>query len=528
MELFRFAGVELNPRLRELRVGGRVVELAPKPFDVLVLLLEHAGELVTTEEILERVWTGRIVYEGRIASAISTIRKAVGDQDQSVILTVPKAGYRLVAPVERAVAGQSPPPTLELQPGDAAPGRDQWRLKERLGTGGFGEVWLAQHEKTSARRVFKFCSDRAHLPALKREVTLYRYLRQVLGEVDAFVPILEWNFEQPPYFIESDYSGENLRRWAERQGGLGGVPLAVRIELVAQVARALAAAHAVGVLHKDIKPENILVSEAGGVRKVQLCDFGVGRILDVARLGELGITHAGFTQTLAADPRVSGTLLYMAPELLSGGVPSVQSDVFALGVLLYQMVTGEFGKPMPHGWEDGVADELLRQDIADATHGARERRLASVTILAERLQGLDTRRAELLRHRAEQAQLARARALEERARLRRPWLIALSAVFVAGLAVAGYLAVKVRNEGLRAREEARLAEAFNDFLSRDILHSTGSEIGESPDITLKDTIVEALPLVPQSFAGAPRAEASVDATLGRALLGLSDPEDALP
>src|SRR5271154_4234921 len=128
MELFRFAGVELNPRSRELRVGGRVVELAPKPFDVLVLLLEHAGELVTTEEILESAWTGRIVYEGRIASAISTIRKAIGDQDQALIVTVPKAGYRLVAPVERVVTSPTPLPlpSLELKPGAGVPGRDQW------------------------------------------------------------------------------------------------------------------------------------------------------------------------------------------------------------------------------------------------------------------------------------------------------------------------------------------------------------------------------------------------------------------
>ena len=378
------------------------------------------------------------------------------------------------------------------------------------------------------RRVFKFCNEHAHLPALKREVTLYRYLRQALGERDEFVPILEWNFEHPPYFIESEYAGENLRRWGERQGGFAGVPLAERIELVAQVALAIAAAHSVGVLHKDIKPENILVSETSGGRRVHLCDFGVGRIMDAARLRELGITQVGFTQTIALEARAGGTLLYLAPELLSGGVPSVQSDVFALGVLLYQMVTCEFGKPMPHGWEEGVADELLRQDIADATHGARERRIASASILADRLRGLEARRAELQRHRAEQAQLARARAAEERASLRRPWVIAISAVFLAGLVVAMYLAVKVRNEGVRAKEEARLAEAFNDFLSRDILHSTGTQIGESPDITLKDTKVEALPLVPQSFANAPRAQASVDATLGRALLGLSDPEDALP
>ncbi len=528
MELFRFAGVELNPRSRELRVGGQVAELAPKPFDVLVLLLEHAGELVTTEEILESAWTGRIVYEGRIASAISTIRKTIGDHDQTVIVTVPKAGYRLVAPVERVVNNPTHLPSPELKSGAPVPGREQWHLKEILGVGGFGEVWLAEHEKTLKRRVFKFCNDRAHLPALKREVTLYRYLQQALGDRDEFVPILEWNFEQPPYFIESDYAGENLRLWAERRGGLAQVPMAERIELVAQVTLAIASAHSVGVLHKDIKPENILVSESGGARRVHLCDFGVGRIQDAARLGELGITQAGFTQTLVIDPRAGGTLLYMAPELLSGGVPSVQSDIFALGILLYQMMTGEFGKPMPHGWEDGVADELLRQDIADATHGARERRIASATILAERLQGLDARRADLQRHRAEQAQLSRARDAEERARLRRPWLIAVSVVFFAGLVVALYLAVKVRNEGIEALEEAHLAEAFNDFLSRDILHSTGSEIEESPDVTLKDTIVEALPLVPQSFASTPSAEASVDATLGRALLGLSDPEDALP
>ena len=122
-------------------------------------------------------------------------------------------------------------------------------VEEKLGEGGFGEAWLAVHEKTRDRRVFKFCYDPASLRTLQREITLFRLLKEELGDREDISRIVDWSFDEAPYFIESEYTeGGNLVAWAEEQGGLAEISLAVRLEIVAQVATALAAAHSVLVL----------------------------------------------------------------------------------------------------------------------------------------------------------------------------------------------------------------------------------------------------------------------------------------
>ena len=109
-------------------------------------------------------------------------------------------------------------------------------------------------KKTRELRVFKFSSGAVRLKGLKREVTVSRFLRESLGERPELVRVLEWNFATHPYFLESEYGGPNFAEWAESQGGLARIPLRVRLDLLADVARAVASAHAAGVLHKDLKP----------------------------------------------------------------------------------------------------------------------------------------------------------------------------------------------------------------------------------------------------------------------------------
>src|SRR5204863_8588853 len=112
---------------------------------------------------------------------------------------------------------------------------------------------------TREQRVFKFAADGARLKGLKREITVSRFLRETLGDRPERVRILEWNFETSPFFLESEYAGSSLAEWAEAQGGLSKIPYAVRLQVLVDVANAVASAHDIGVLHKDLKPANILV-----------------------------------------------------------------------------------------------------------------------------------------------------------------------------------------------------------------------------------------------------------------------------
>src|SRR5215218_10475379 len=138
--------------------------------------------------------------------------------------------------------------------GLAVPQAPAWVLENKLGEGTFGEVWLARHAKLKQHRVFKFCFDAERLESFKRELTLFRLLRDALGERPDIARLYEVKLDQSPFYLESEYTeGGNFGEWAERQGGLDKVPLELRLEIVAGVAEAVAAAHSVGVLHKDIK-----------------------------------------------------------------------------------------------------------------------------------------------------------------------------------------------------------------------------------------------------------------------------------
>jgi non-specific serine/threonine protein kinase len=234
-----FGAVEFNEAAWQLRIDGVAADIERRPLEVLAWLLRHAGEVVTKDELLEAAWPGRIVVEGVLTNAIGKLRKAIGDEEQNLIATVPRVGYRFIGKVERRVIERRAAGT-QLAAGDAVPRRPNWRLLRALDQSGAGEVWLAEQAKTREPRVFKFSFDGSRLGALKREATISRLLHDSLGEREDFVRVIDWDFEDAPYFIESDYGGPDLEAWAESKGGLASIPFDQRVEWLAQMADALA------------------------------------------------------------------------------------------------------------------------------------------------------------------------------------------------------------------------------------------------------------------------------------------------
>ncbi|MGI8905798.1 MAG: protein kinase domain-containing protein [Candidatus Sumerlaeaceae bacterium] len=354
-------------------------------------------------------------------------------------------------------------------PGLDMPRRPNWSLVQRLGSGGGGEVWLASQRGTGERRVFKFCFDHQQLRALQREVTVFRLLKETLGDRSDIARVLDWQFDEPPFYLEFEYvGGLALPIWADEHGGLANITLAMRLELVAQVADAVAAAHSVGILHKDIKPSNILVveQEPGDQPQVRMIDFGIGLVLDRELLAAKGITALGMTQTASDGYSTnSGTRLYMAPELMEGQPVTTSSDIYSLGVVLYQIVIGNLQHALATGWQREISDELLLQDINACVDGRPERRLGSAAELARRLRTLDARRDALFEENQLKAESTRVHELAAKARQRNRWLGAGIGVMLLLLAMCVAIIAQEQRRSrlqvlLKERETSGKQEAF--------------------------------------------------------------------
>jgi tRNA A-37 threonylcarbamoyl transferase component Bud32 len=309
---------------------------------------------------------------------------AVGEQGSPATVrpTNTEKGRRVDTAADEQILGWRPAPRQVVP-------QTRWELERMLGEGGFGEVWLARHQALGHQCVFKFCfrADRAR--SLRREVTLFRVLRERLGAHPHIVTVRDVFLEEPPYYLAMDYSDSmDLRAWCESRGGVAQVALPVRLEIVAQVADALQAAHDAGVIHRDIKPSNILVGGEGtdpSRVQVKLTDFGIGQIVSEELLA--AVAKEGFTQTGASPGHegLTGTHLYMAPELVAGRPASAASDVYALGVVMYQLLRGDFTVPVTMDWTEDIKDPALRHDLVRCFAGDPQKRFQRVDELAHAL-----------------------------------------------------------------------------------------------------------------------------------------------
>lgn len=404
---------------------------------------------------------------------------------------------RAVAADQEETLGWRPAVGLEI------PDRKNWLLERKLGEGGFGEVWLGEHAKSKTRRVFKFCFDAERLRSFKRELMLFRLLRDALGDRSDIARLHEVQVDHAPFYLESEFTEDgSLVEWAQRQGGISKVPLATRLDIVARTAIAVSAAHSVGVLHKDIKPSNILIYRGtDGEVLPRLTDFGIGELTDPSQLANRNITMVSMTSSLITGNESSrtGTRMYSPPEMLMGKPFTIQGDVYALGVLLYQMVVGDLERPLAQGWERDVPDPLLRQDIARCVEGDEVKRLNSAKELADRLQHLPIRR--------------RARQRRQIARVS----VAASIVFAVLLSLAAVWIVRERRLRVQTEHEAEKAVAISKFLQNMLTSVDPRESGVGRDTKVVDKLDQAVAqLDAGELAGEPEIEAAVRWAIGNA------------
>jgi eukaryotic-like serine/threonine-protein kinase len=220
----------------------------------------------------------------------------------------------------------------------------RYRLEARIGAGGMSTVYRALDETLQRRVAVKLmtrevASDCDQLERFRREARAVAQLSHpnIVGVIDA------GEDDGRPYIVFEYVDGETLKDRIRRKGRLA-IPEAVAYSI--EIARALGAAHARHIVHRDVKPQNVLIDNEGAAK---VTDFGIARTLD-----EEGLT---------ADGRVLGTTDYVSPEQALGQHVTGQSDLYSLGVALYEMLTGEV--PFKGENQVAVAMKHVREQVPD-------------------------------------------------------------------------------------------------------------------------------------------------------------------
>jgi serine/threonine-protein kinase len=220
----------------------------------------------------------------------------------------------------------------------------RYRLDAQVGSGGMSTVYKAFDtvlERCVAIKLMHrpLAQDSDQLERFRREARAVAQLNHphIVGVIDA------GEDDGAPFIVFEYVEGETLKDRIRRCGRLA-IPEAIAYAI--EIARALGAAHAQGIVHRDVKPQNVLVDEEGTAK---VTDFGIARTLD--------------QEGLTADGRVLGTTDYVSPEQALGHVVTGQSDLYSLGIVLYEMLTGEV--PFKGENQVAVAMKHVREELPD-------------------------------------------------------------------------------------------------------------------------------------------------------------------
>ena len=461
-------------------------------------------------------------------------------------------------PEDSVSSPSSEQPTLDQAAHHSAGSFGRYKLLQRLGEGGMGEVWLAEQTEPVRRqvalKVIKAGMDSAQV------VARFEAERQALALMDhpTIAPVFDGGTtpQGRPYFAMEYVKGEPITTYCDRHL----LSIRERLGLFTQMCEGVQHAHQKGIIHRDLKPSNVLVTIQDDRPVPKIIDFGVAKatsqhLTERSLFTELGV--------------LIGTPEYMSPEQAEmGGLDiDTRTDIYALGVLLYELLTGALPFDRKDLRQVGIAEiqRIIREkepprpstritQLGPASTETAKNRHTEPRRLAGELRGdLDwitmralekdrTRRyqtanalaADVRRHLSDEPVLARAPTARYRAqkfvRRHRGAVTAVSAVILAlvlGLVAASVGLLRARRAEQVATREAAGAKAVSDFLVK-LFEVADPTEGQSRAITAEEILARGAKEIDSALAAQPDVQARVMVTLGKVYTGLGLYKDAEP
>ena len=395
----RFGEFELDLKAGELHSGGQKVRLQEQPFQVLRMLVERAGEVVTREEIQNKLWPNDTVveFDHGINTAIRKLRTALDDSAESprYVETVARRGYRLIMPVEWAQSSsdgggvgvplEAAAEAAAVQPQRSVPSPGKtvshYRVLNLIGGGGMGVVYRAEDLKLGRAVALKFIPEELG----GDPVALARFEREARAASSLSHPnictIYEVEEHEGTPFIVMEYlEGMTLRDLITQAAIASPLtktrkpPLGVEdvLDIGLQIVDGLDAAHQKSIIHRDIKPANIFITRQ---RQVKILDFGLAKLITASReAGSDRLTRNGrgdpqgqpesrpeteAESNLTRAGAALGTTGYMSPEQVEGLKLDARTDLFCFGLVLYELSTGQ--RAFSGSTKDAYREAVLHQ-----------------------------------------------------------------------------------------------------------------------------------------------------------------------
>ena len=231
---------------------------------------------------------------------------------------------------------------------------ERYHMLKRLGEGGMGKVYLAEHVKMN-----RHCAVKVMNGALLNDSdSAQRFAREASNAARIIHPNVAAVFDYGEadgvvYLVMEYVEGESITRLLEREGML---PPARAVDIAHQVAEALVAAHELGIVHRDLKPDNIIIAPGKNGRDIaKVVDFGIAKAIE-----------EGPTESLTRTGLVIGTPEYMSPEQLLGDPVDARSDIYSLGCIVYQMLTGR--RP----FDEPTREQMIKRRLTEKAPHPRD------------------------------------------------------------------------------------------------------------------------------------------------------------
>ena len=467
------------------------------------------------------------------AEQLEFLEKKCGDDETLVseVLILLQEDSRGGSLLERDVAHVAEQ-VLGDSSSEAAPFKEfgPYRIIRALGEGGMGMVYLAEREDLGSRVAIKVLRDAWLSPARRERFAIeQRTLAQLNHPSIARLYDADTSPDGTPFFAMEFVEGVPLTEYCRQHNG----SIAERLRLFREVCEAVLYAHQHAVIHRDLKPSNILVKDDGTVR---LLDFGIAKHLQ--SLGE------------AVDQTMTGLRLmtpaYAAPEQIRGEQVGIQSDVYSLGVVLYELLAGRLPFDLSNR-TPAQAEKILTEQVAERPSDAAAKAGDAASRAGGSLQVSKAAWADLdvlcltamhkdvqQRYQSVEAVIrdidhylkgepleARPDTLRYRARkfVTRNWraVSAVAAVIAVVVGLVVFFTLRLARERDNANRQTAIATTINQFLSDDLLgRGNPFQSGKATE-TLLDAIKVASPSIDRKFKDEPQVAARLHLTIAQAL-----------